>query len=78
MSFFRNIKYNIFHLFLHYFNNLFAENDSIWWNTTFAYKSFIVLFLIAKKLHYIKFDILTKSSWNNIMGGAYIHICIII
>ena len=37
----------------------------------FAYKSQIVLFLIAKVSHYIKYDILKKSSPNNNVGGDY-------
>ena len=41
-----------------------------------TYKSLIVLFLIAYKLHYIKYDILRKSSQNNNVGGAYIQMCI--
>ena len=44
----------------------------------FAYKSLIVLFLIAQKSHYIKYDILKiKISRNNDVGGTHdmlIHI----
>ena len=37
-----------------------------------------MLFLITKKSHDIKYDILKKSSRNNNVGGAYMLICIIL
>ena len=37
-----------------------------------------MLFLITQKTHYIKYDILKKSSQNTNVGVAYMLICIIL